>query len=1032
MNSGFVHLFARHRVAANMLMAVLILSGLYALTRLNVQFFPTFSLDVVTVRVVWRGASAEDVEDGITRPLEQRLKNVENLRNLSSTSSLGLANFSLEFEEGSDPVMALDQVRQRVSEFRNFPEEAEEPEISHATNYESIARVVIAGASREELRGLARRFERELLARGVDRVEIVGLPDEEISVEIPSRELERLDMTLDQVASRIAQVSQDASAGVLGDADVGREVRGIEQRRKPDAFRDLSLVSGNGEHMTLGQVADITRVPRTGSALVEMNGMPAVELQLKRSESGNSLHAARTLENWLADTRPNLPPNIMIEVYDPQWQLIKERIDLLLKNGASGLVLVVLILYLFLNGRVAFWVAMGIPTAFLATLFVLLLIGGSINMISLFALIMALGIIVDDAVVVGEDAYAHYRAGEDPLRASEGGARRMLAPVMSSSLTTIAAFLPLMLISGPIGKIMGAIPVVMVCVLIASLVECFLILPAHLRQSFLHIRGEGSLRHRLEMGFDRFRDHVFRPLATRALDHRGVTLAATLAVMIAILGLLAGDRVKFTFFPSPESQVIQAGATFVAGTPRPVTDAFAEHLASTLNETEREFGVKLVEHAVLYKGSTQGDGQPRREGDAFASLVVETVRPDDRDVRNEDFIAAWEKRIVRPAGLDTLTVASRRTGPPGRDIAIRLTGEHAASLKLAALKLQRTLSDTPGVTALEDDMPYGREQWVFRITPAGEALGFTTEELGRQLRAAFDGRLAQTYQDGPEEVEVRVRLPKAERDHLRTLEALTVRAPSGRFVPLASVAEFHTRQGFEALRHADTELAVEVMANVDTRLANANQILAALEARVLPDLTREYSVRYSFEGRAADQAETAADMRAGLLLGLALIYIVLAWVFSSYGWPLVVMAAIPFGLAGALFGHWLMGLDLTVLSLFGLFGLSGIVVNDSIVLVEFYRQQREAGMPVREALIEAACLRLRAILLTSLTTIGGLLPLLFERSLQAQFLIPMATSISFGLMFTTFLVLLAIPALLSVHESVHARLRALRGLPAGV
>lgn len=1015
--------FVHHPVAANLLMILLIVAGLFALTRLNVQFFPNFSVDVVTVRVEWRGAAAEDVDEGIVSPLEQKLKTVSGLDKLTSTASQGIASLSLEFEEGVDPVAALDEVKQAVAEFRNLPSEAETPSTARVIRYEPIARLLVSGATADELRTLARRFERELLDRGVDRVDMTGLPDEEIRIEIPGAELERLGMSLDQVGSRIAQENRDIPAGRLGSGEVERDVRGVNLRRDPRDYADLPLVTEAGRRIELGQVARIRQAPREQSVLLEVNGQPAVELSLQRSENGNSLKAAEIFNTWLEETRPGLPANIQIAVYDETWSLIEERIGLLVSNGAMGLVVVVAILLLFLNARVTFWVAMGIPTAFLATLAVLWLAGGSINMMSLFALIMALGVIVDDAIVVGEDAYAHHRMGEPAMRASEGGARRMYWPVMASSLTTVAAFLPLIMVGGPIGKIMFDIPFIMICVLIASVVECFFILPAHLRSAFVHDPAKSSHRARrwLEDRFDRFRDGPFRRAVTLAVDWRGATVMLGVAGLILAVGLLAGGRVKFTFFPTPEPQIIFANVTFASGTPRAQADRFLDQLKASLDATEQGFGTPLIRQAVVKSGTLTGE-LGTRQGDQFGSVFVELTPPDEREVRTAEFIEAWEERIVLPAGIETFVVSERRGGPPGSDIVVRFTGRDAGTLKRAALELQTTLRQIPGVYGIQDDMPYGREQWLFNLTPAGEALGFTVEELSRQLRAALDGRLVQLFQDGPEEMEVRVSLPAEERASLSLLARMNVRAPNGAWVPLATVADWRTHQGFEALRHADTQLAVEVLASVQPGQGNSNEILAGLAETALPALVDRHGVHWSFEGRAADQRETMADMKLGMLLGLTLIYLILAWVFGHYGWPVIIMLAIPFGLAGAIFGHWLMGIDLTVLSMFGLFGLSGIVVNDSIVLVEFYRHQRDKGMPVRDALIEAATLRLRAILLTSLTTIGGLSTLMMETSLQAQFLIPMATSITFGLMVTTFIALLWLPAMLSLYESVHQRL----------
>ncbi len=1024
--TDLIGVFAHHKVAANLLMVIMILSGAIALDRLNVQLFPTFELDVVTVRVVWTGASAEDIEDGITSPLEQRLRSVDNLDKITSTSSQGISAITLELAEGTDPLLGLDQVRRLVDEFRNFPQDAEKPQVALATRYEQVARLLITGLDdAAEMRRLARRFESELLDRGLDKVDITGLPDEEIRIEVDHEQLEQLGLGLADIGRRVSDFSRDLPAGAVGVGEGSRELRSLDKRREPLEFAELPVRSDEELRIDLGDIAEIERTPSDNTVSLSVGGEPAVEMLVRRAEKGNTLEAARRLDEWLADTRPTLPPGVEIQVYDASWELVRDRIMLLVRNGLGGLLLVVLILNLFLSGRVAFWVAWGIPVTLGATLFIVYLAGGSINMLSLFALIMALGIIVDDAIVVGEDAMAHYQMGEEPLLAAEGGARRMLAPVIASSLTTIAAFLPLMLVGGRIGNILSTIPVIIVCVILASLVESFLVLPGHLRHAFVHSHKvkRQSLRARLDRGFARFRERLFRPLAAAAIRNRFTTVSAALMVLIIAVGLVAGGRTAFVFFPTPEAQIIYANVTFVAGTPRPRVDELLVHLKEALYETERGLDQgRLINVVVATHGALSGS-RGGGTGDQLGSLMVELIPQDRRDIGNSDFIRAWRERVRMPAGLENLNITARRSGPPGRDLTVRLTGSDAESLKSAAVDLGETLRGIDGVLEVEDDMAYGREQLIYSVSPAGEALGLTVADLGRQLRTAFDGQLVQIFQDGPDEVEVRVRLPQAERATLASLYRLNVRTPAGEAVPLTAVADWSSRRGFEVLRHADTKLAVEVTADVDATVNNANRILAALQQGPLEELRREYAVDYSFEGRAEDQRETLSDMRKGLILGLVLIYLILAWVFASYGWPLVVMVAIPFGLTGALFGHWLMGIDLTILSLFGMFGLSGIVVNDSIILVSFYKDLRAEGVPVNEALIEATCQRLRAVLLTSLTTIAGLTPLLFETSYQAQYLIPMATSIAFGLAFATLLVLLVVPSLLSMHESLHAGLR---------
>ncbi|AUB83005.1 efflux RND transporter permease subunit [Candidatus Thiodictyon syntrophicum] len=1033
MKRGLITVFARHKLLANLLTVMVFVLGAVALTRMNIQFFPSFALDYIAVQVVWSGASAEDVENGITIPFEERLKTVDGLKRMTSTSTQGIASLSLELQEGTDALLALDQVRQRVDEFRNLPKDAETPQVSRISRYESVARVLVSGPSLQDVRPWVRQFERELLARGVDRVDIAGLPQERIAIEVPGRTLETLGLSLDGIGQQVGRLAQDLPSGVAGEADGARELRGLEQRRDPVAFENLSIVSDERGLVRLGDVAVIVRESRPAALtmteveteLARSHGAVTVEMLIQRAETGHSLRAARVFEQWLADTRPTLPPSIQLTVFDQAWQLIRDRIDLLVSNGLQGFVLVLILLYIFLPGRVALWVAMGIPTAYLLALALLWAFGGTINMMSLFALLLTLGVIDDDAIVIGEYAESRFRMGMPPSEAAIAGAKRMFWPVVGSALTTIAAFLPLMLVGGIMGNILRDIPFVAIMVLMASLMEVFLIMPAHLRSAFSHQVRQATprWRKRVDAGFDRFRDHWYRPVVVATLRWRGVTVSAVAVMMILSVGLLAGGRIAFVFFPTPEAQIVFANATFVAGTPREQTAAFLEDLKEALRAAERELGGGLVEEAVARLGATVAvDVGAGARGDQLASVLVQLVPSENRSVRNEAFLAKWRERVRVSAGLESLVISSRRSGPPGRDLTVRLTGDDAQRLKSAALDLAQGLESVRGVSDMVDDMPFGREQLIYRVSPAGQALGVTTELLGRQLRAAFDGYLAQLVQVGQDELEVRVLLPRAERTRLDALEQLNIRVPSGEFVPLDTVADWESRRGFEALRHADGRLAVEVSADINRALNTPDNVNRVLREGLLPDLVERYGVNFSFEGRAADQRETLGDMKLGLYIGLGLIYIILAAVFSSWGWPLVVMTAIPLGLIGAIFGHWLLGIDLTLLSMFGLFGLSGIVVNNAIILVSMYQELRMTGMAVNPALEEAACSRLRAMLLTSATTVVGLGPLIFATSLQAQFLIPMAVSLAFGITFATVLVLIFTPALLSLHESAHERI----------
>ena len=1018
--NNLLGLLAGHPVAANLMMTMMIIAGIWGLSKLNVQFFPNFDIDFVSVKVVWVGASAEDIEKLITEPLEQQLRGVDRAKELRSRSVDGLSLVTLEFKEGTDMGFAVDQVKEQVDLVRNLPATAETPEIGRIINYEPIASVLIAGPDDPRgLRSIVRRFERELLERGISNIRIFGLPEEEIAIQIPSETLRELGISLEDIGRRIGAASRDLPVGVIGRGESARQLRFKDQRRGELAFADLPvIVAEDGRLLTLGDIADIQRRPQNAQTTVTYRGRPAVEMRLSRSKDADSLKSARIMREWVEQTRPLLPTGFELNVYDERWGYIKDRINLLLKNGASGLVLVILILYLFLNVPAASWITVGIPTSFMAALGALYVYGGSINMISLFGLIMTLGIIVDDAIVVGEDAVTHFERGDSPLTSVQKGAQRMLAPVLASSLTTIAAFMPLLLVGGIIGIILRTLPVVVICVILASLIEAFLVLPGHLRGTFARVGSyrPRRLRKKLNDGFVRFRETRFRPTIVAGVRYRWLTVALAAAIFIVSIGWIAGGRIAFNFFPVAEGPIFFANVDFVAGTPKKHVADHLDKVEQALWDTNDHFGGGLVVTAISRLGLGESGDWERRRSENIGSVLVELVKPDARAVRNRTFIEEWRARIPDAPGLENLSIKEPTAGPPGQDIEVQITGPSLVAVKSAALALKNVLIDIPGVSGVEDDMPYGREQIILRLTPTGEALGLSVENLGRQLRAGYEGYLVQVMADNNDEVEVRVVLPDDERNRLDSLNEFEVMLPGGGTVPFANIVTLQTRRGFDSIRHVEGNLAITVTGDVDDAVNNDNRIIANLKQNTLPGLEQRHSVRFSFEGRQADQRETLSDMKRGAILALVLIYLVLAWVFGSYGWPLLVMAIIPFGLVGAIWGHTLMNIDLTILSMFGFFGLAGIVVNNSIILVVFYKQIRADGLDPEQAVVEAACQRLRAVLLTSLTTIAGLTPLLFETSLQAQFLIPMATSIAFGLAFATLLVLFLVPALLMIYE----------------
>lgn len=1028
--TDIVGLLARHRVAPDMLMLIMIITGLWAVFNLNIRFFPRFEVQVVTVSAPWSGAAAEDVEKALIAPLENELRNVANVNKMTSVSHDGLGLVYLEFSEKINIDEAVDEVKQYTDQAAGaLPADAETPEVEKIVAYDDLMRLAVSGGSMEELRRLARRFESELTALGVAKVDVKGLPKEEIRVRIPRRRLLELDATVRDIGAAVAAQNRDVSAGDVRLGAAQTRLRALAKSEDLFGLGEVPVAAGGGSVLRLGDIADITRETADRQQTQFFNGRPAVELQLRRRAQDSTLKSAARIHEWIEQKRAELPPGVEITAHDERWKLVQSRLNLLLKNGWQGLILVLLVLFLFLRARVAFWVAAGIPAVFLGTLFIMKLAGGSINMISMFALIMATGIIVDDAIVVGENAMHEFEKKRPPLAAAVGGARAMAAPVIASTFTTISSFLPLFVVGGVIGSIIYDIPFVIVCILLAAVFECFLILPGHLYHSFRGIENKppSRIRRVLENGFDRFQEEIFRPLAVLAVRYRGATVAACLGMVIFSAALFAGGLVKYRFFPGAELSNLRANISFISGTPPEKVREYAGALVGALRGAAAEFPgeSKLIKNISVLYGSGGGRDNPK-SGDEYAQIRVELTAPETRRARASEINRVWERLAPEADGLEQLNMRGERGGPPGEDLEVRLSGEDLDALKAAALEVREVFGGIPGVSEARDDTPYGKSQITFELNPLGRSLGLTTRELAAQLRDALDGYKAQTFYEGADEIEVRVVQTGA--DAAGNLESFQVRLPGGGFAALEDVARLRPRRGFDSITRVGGRAAISVAGDVDfTAVADLQGLIKSLDENEVREIAGRHGVDFSFEGQQADQERTVDDMKTGLVMALLFIYIILTWVFSSWSAPLVVMLTMPLGFIGSVVGHWLMGADMSILSFFGVFALMGIIVNDSIVLVRYFQEQqrKRPDADADSLIVDTACRRLRAVLVTSLTTIGGLLPLMFEKSTQAQFLIPMAISICFGLAFATALILLFTPACLSYHQSL-ARFRARR------
>ncbi len=1020
--NALLRLFINHPNAANLLMVGMLMMGAFALMRMNIQFFPSVDIPRVTVSIAWPGASAEDVEKNILDALEPELRFIDGLDEITSTAREGAAVLGLEFFTNANMQKAVSDVEAAVSGVTTLPADSERPVIRQIVFYENVANIVLSGPFSEiALKRYAKLLRDGLLAAGIDRVTFEGFRDEEIWVMVPPRTLRRLDLTVSDIAARIGQSNRDIPSGIL-EGSFDRQIRSLGLIETATGLGGIEIRAlANGEKIRLRDIARIEERFERSAPVGFQGDKRAIKLVVQRVASADTLQVARLLKETLAEIVPTLPATLKVERYNIRADLVSARINLLLKNGAGGLVLVLIILFIFLNSRIALWVAVGIPVAVLATLGVMWATGQSINMVSLFALILTLGIIVDDAIVVGEHTATLHGRGLSAVEAAERGAARMFMPVIAATLTTQAAFLPIFMIGGVIGDIMSALPLVVVAVLVASLIECFLVLPGHLRHALEKQRNEASrFRVAFNRGFDRLRDNAFRRFATTCYEWRYTTLTVALAALVVAFGLVAGGRVGFKFFPAPEPEIVNADVVFAAGTPFEEEDAALRQMIAALERAEDE--LSNGKGGLVVTSFTVRGRSGRARDDNVARIEVQLRKSEERTVRTAAIIKAWRRALPQLPGVERVAIAGHRAGPPGRDIHVELTGAAPAVLKAAALELRQVLARFPGVSAVADDQPYGKEELILELTPKGRALGFTTQIVGQQVRNAFEGAIAKKFARGDEEVTIRVKADHPARG-IGALRDLYLRAPAGDEVPLLEIVSLRTKAGFSVIQRKSGKATVSVTAEVDQAVTDNQLIVGELAAGAMLRLARKFGIQYRFKGRAEETAETFGDLRTGAIGALVMIYIILAWVFGRYGRPLIIMLIIPFGLVGAIAGHMLMGFPLTILSFFGLLGLAGILVNDSIILVNQVERRLEAGETLQQAAVGGAQDRLRAVLLTSLTTIGGLTPLLFEKSLQAQFLMPMAITLVFGLAVATLLVLILVPAALGVADDLARLLR---------
>lgn len=1030
-SNNLISLFTNHKVASNLVMIMMILSGLWATGRINTQLDPSMEYPIVTLNATWPGASAEDIEQLIVIPIEQQLANMNELQSFTSTSRNGSATVVARFLFNSDISKNLDVVKNRVTQIRNFPADMEPLIIGQQTDYEEISVVTVStDGELAELIPLVREMEDQLYARGIELIQFDGMPEEEIAIQISSEKLLELNSSLDQIASEVRQRSANAPAGTVGRRQAEMQLRSLDQKRQVSEFQQMEIaLQSDGRLARLGDIAFIEKRAKVGQPELSRAGKVAIDMELYRLTKSDAILTSQIVHDWMEEVQGDLPRGVELHQYQEVWLLLKEQLRVIFENGTSGLILVLLTLFLFLNGKVGWWVMMGIPVSFLfATLIYYGVFNGSINILALITFIMALGIVVDDAIVVSEDAVSLFEQGLSPADAAAGGAKRMLLPVLTSSLTTMAAFVPLLLTGGEMGAIIMTLPMVLLCVILASLVECFLVLPGHLRHAFSKIdRNEKSaFRQKFDRWFYGLRDTYYQPILEKSLKAPGTTLCAAIACVIFSVSLIAGGRVGLNMVMGMSLEMLEANVKFAAQASKEQRDEFMLEIESALETIDAENGGTNI-NGYISKTNSAMLNQERKTGSQYASIRVEYGWEDFRSIAPQEFVNLWQASIKPSPIVEEMYLEVRGGANNGRpDMTLLLRGKDIPTLKLASEELQEALLAYPGVSNVYDNLPYGKDQIIYALNPAGKSLGITTESLGRQLRAAYNGGRVQIFNLNDTELEVSVMLPDDERDNLYSLKQFPVQTPAGELVAMGLIADIENQSGIDLINHSEGFMSVAVSASVDSQQNNTEQVVSHVTDNALSQIKDKYGLTSDLGGVSRQNQEMLSTMATGSILTVIFIYLILTWSFSSYVWPLAVMSAIPLGLTGAIVGHWVMGMDIGAMSLLAFFSLTGIVVNDSIILVSFFRRELAAGKPYKEAIHEASLSRFRAVILTSLTTIAGLSPLMFETFSLAMYIVPIAITLCFGLAFSTILVLLVIPALIVMIENFK---EALRGFP---
>lgn len=1021
---SWIRYFASHPTAANLLMIIFVFAGLLSIRDLRRETFPDFSPTQVEILVKYPGATAEDVENAVCRRVEDALDGVSNVREIQSEARENQGRIVAEMRDGGNMAQFLSDVKTEVEAIDDFPEEVERPVVRQLGQTDMVLSIAVTGPmSVPHLKAFCEKIkDRMVRLDEISQVDILGFSDHQIRIEVPAVTLMQLGLSVSDIVDRITGQSVDLPSGTVETRDAEVLIRFSDERRSVHEFEDLIVVADDtGAEIPLGDIAKITDRFELDEEKIIFNGKRAGILRVNKTKTEDALRILDKVKVFLEQERRSSPPGVCFNITWNVSEIVRDRLNLLAVNGAEGLVLVFLTMWLFFSFRFSFWVVMGLPISFLGTIFCMQLIGFSLNMITMVGLLIAVGLLMDDAIVISENVATHLKKGKRPLDAVVDGVTEVSPGVLSSFLTTLIICSSLALLTeGDIGKVLWVMPVVLILTLSVSLVEAFCILPNHLAHSLESMSKDthGKFRQRRERLLEYLREKVLGPVVDWAVSWRYLSLGLTITLFLLSLGTIAGGFLKIEAFPDIEGDIIQARILLPQGTPLSRTESIVKRVSDALKRVNMQFTPEQPGKQTLVKNVNI---QFNMNIDAFesgphvATVTADLLGAEKRNTSIDEFVARWRKEVGAVPDVINITYKETAYGPAGLAIDIRLKGDDLNHLKQASMELMHWLNSYEGVLDLNDDLRPGKPEIRARLKRGAMTMGVEAGSVANQLRSAFHGKKAGDIQVGSESYEVDVRLTPADQNSLGDLDYFHVTTRTGKQVPLGSIATLEQSRGFARIQRIDSVRTVTIRGDVDTKIANAAEIISDTRARFLPELKKRYpDVGFTLEGQAKETRRSMGSMQKAFLVGIFGIFVLLSFQFKSYLEPLVVLVTIPLAFIGVIWGHIFMGLDLCMPSIMGFVALSGVVVNDSILLVTFIKIRIRHGKDGSEAAGTASRQRFRAVLLTSLTTVMGLVPLLSERSLQAQFLIPLATSIVFGLLASTVLVLIVIPVMYTI------------------